>query len=363
MGDLKKPVTQRAVAVDLFCGIGGLTYGLERAGIPVVAGVDIDSTCAGTYNHNTHSRFICDDIRAISAHFIRALYPQDCIKVLVGCAPCQPFSSYSQRYIDNRAHDDKWKLLNSFSRIIEELLPDVISMENVPQLSKETVFENFLNTLKKLDYFISWRIVNAAEYGVPQERKRLVLLASRFGQIKMINPEYAKPHFRTVRQAINELPPIDAGGIDISDPLHRCSKLSEKNILRIRQSIPGGTWEDWDVELKLRCHQKKSGRSYKAVYGRMEWDKPAPTITTQFYGYGNGRFGHPEQDRALSLREGALLQSFPLTYDFLSANGKFNMAQLGEHIGNAVPVLLAEAIGKSITSHIRGLTNEKNINR
>ena len=152
---------------------------------------------------------------------------------------------------------------------------------------------------------------------------------------------------------IRDLPIIEDGVVSENDLLHRTSKLSPLNKLRIKQSIPGGTWADWDEKLKLSCHKKSTGKGYGAVYGRMEWNKPSPTITTQFYGYGNGRFGHPEQDRAISLREGALMQSFPADYKFIDNNNTQTNKQIGIHIGNAVPVELGTAIGRSMKNHIK----------
>lgn len=180
-----------------------------------------------------------------------------------------------------------------------------------------------------------------------------MLLASRLGQIALINPLYNQDNYPTVRDAIGNLPPIDAGEQNEIDPLHRACRLSEINLRRIRSSVPGGTWRDWDESLQLPCHKRKSGRTYPSVYGRMCWDEPSPTITTQFYGYGNGRFGHPEQDRALSLREGAILQSFPPDYIFTDEEHPSNRRDLGIHIGNAVPVELGRAIGISILNHLQ----------
>ena len=157
----------------------------------------------------------------------------------------------------------------------------------------------------------------------------------------------------TVRQAIGGLPPISDGTSNPNDIMHISSRLSSLNKRRIQQSVPGGTWRDWDKELQLDCHKKTSGKSYPSVYGRMVWDEPSPTITTQFYGIGNGRFGHPEQDRALSLREGAILQSFPPDYRFVENEEQLNKRKLGMQIGNAVPVKLAFAIGESIVVNLR----------
>lgn len=345
-------------AVDLFCGIGGLTRGLLDSGINVVAGVDIEKKCKVTYEHNNGVPFITKDIKEFSGEELSSLYPQNTdIHVLAGCAPCQPFSSYSYRYKGSDSTTNKMDLLNYFGRLIESTLPEIVSMENVPQLSKEPIFKDFLKTLRDCNYNVSWHLVYAPSYGVPQNRKRLVLLASHIGKIDIINPQFDKTNYPTVYSAIGALPHLKAGDIDKNDPLHKSARLSEKNLQRIRQSKPGGTWKDWDPKLILECHKKATGNSYRSVYGRMEWDKPSPTITTQFYGYGNGRFGHPEQDRAISLREGALLQTFPLDYQFLvDSSTKYNMRSIATEIGNAVPVKLAYYIGKSIMEVLLGET-------
>lgn len=341
------------VAVDLFCGIGGLTKGLQLSGINVVAGIDIDETCRFAYETNNRSEFINKDISNLAAVEVLDLFPENCIKILVGCAPCQPFSKYTKRYRKSGHTDDKWRLLYAFSRIVSEIEPQIISMENVPELSKEGIFQDFKKALMKMGYFVSWQIANCPDYGVPQNRKRLVLLASRFGEIKLIPPIYTADEYLTVRRAIGDLSYLEDGETDKNDLLHTACKLSQTNKLRIRQSVPGGTWRDWDEALQLKCHKKRSGKTYPSVYGRMCWDEPSPTITTQFYGYGNGRFGHPEQNRALSLREGAILQSFPRDYAFLPPDTPLNRRKLGIHIGNAVPVELGRAIGISIQQHVR----------
>lgn len=340
------------IAIDLFCGIGGLTKGLSLAGVNVVAGYDIDDTCKFAYESNNEARFINKNVENITAEEINEVFQEDNVKIIVGCAPCQPFSRYSLRYRKEGRKDDKWRLLYSFSRIVRECLPDIVSMENVPSLANEKVFLDFVKQLQDLNYYVNWSVVYCPDYGVPQKRKRLVLLASRFGNIQLIAPIYDKNSYRTVRMAIGNLPPILDGEVSDNDILHRASKLSEINKRRIRQSVPGGTWRDWDEELRLKCHGKKSGVSYPSVYGRMNWDEPSPTITTQFYGYGNGRFGHPEQDRAISLREGAILQSFPDDYIFIDEEHNAQKRELGTHIGNAVPVELGRAIGISIQRHL-----------
>ncbi|MBW9173422.1 DNA cytosine methyltransferase [Clostridium estertheticum] len=342
-------------AVDLFCGIGGLTHGVQETGINVIAGIDIDSTCQYAYEKNNNSKFINRGIEEIEGQDINALYPKDCIKILMGCAPCQPFSNYSLRYIKDGRKDNKWKLLYYFLNLIKATKPHIVSMENVPQLTKEVVFKDFISELEKQGYKVSWSIVHCADYGVPQNRNRLVLLASRLGYISITPPLYNEKNYITVADAIGGLEPLKDGDISKYDMLHRTSKLSKMNKKRIKQSVPGGTWRDWNQDLILPCHKKNSGKGYIAVYGRMEWEKPSPTVTTQFYGYGNGRFGHPEQDRALSLREGAILQSFPIDYKFIDADNTQTNKQIGIHIGNAVPVKLGVAIGLSIKEHIKKL--------
>lgn len=337
-------------AIDLFCGIGGLTKGIENAGINVVLGIDSDESCKYAYEKNTNSIFLNKPIESLDLEEIRKYYANADIKVLMGCAPCQPFSNYSLRYNKNGMKDEKWKLLNYFSNIVMKIHPDIVSMENVPQLSKKQIFKDFVTNLRNLGYFVNYKIVNCVNYGVPQKRNRLVLLASKFGEIDLISSTCDEPV--TVKEAIGHLEEISNGECSKNDLLHRSSKLSKINLRRIEQSVPGGTWEDWDDELLLPCHKKGSGKGYKSVYGRMSWDEPSPTITTQFYGYGNGRFGHPTQNRAISLREGAILQSFPENYDFSLEFGEYNMKKIGTHIGNAVPVKLAEAIGQSIINHL-----------
>nr|VFK01035.1 MAG: C-5 cytosine-specific DNA methylase [Candidatus Kentron sp. LFY] len=228
-------------------------------------------------------------------------------------------------------------------------------MENVPRLMKfrsGSVFGDFIRDLEECGYHVWWNVVFCPDYGVPQQRSRLVLLASRHGHIELEAPRHSPDCYITVRKAIGDLPPLEAGNMAAEDPLHCASCLSERNLQRIRYSKPGGTWRDWPQELVTECHRRKTGRGYASVYGRMAWDRPSPTITTQFYGFGNGRFGHPEQDRAISLREGAILQSFPEDYVFTREGEEINFRRIGRLIGNAVPFALARAIARSIRAHL-----------
>jgi DNA (cytosine-5)-methyltransferase 1 len=342
-------MTRSISTVDLFCGAGGLTHGFEQAGLPVKAGYDIDPACKFPYEHNNKAKFILQDVANISGSDLGEHFSTSSINILAGCAPCQPFSSYSRRYNDQQL---KWKLCRDFARLIEECQPDVISMENVLQLKHHSVFDEFINHLKKLNYCFESYEVNCLDYGIPQSRKRLVLLASKFGKINLIPATHHPERYKTVRQTIEHLEPLSAGQASTRDWLHRCSKLSELNQRRIRASQPGGTWRDWPKNLIAECHLKTSGKTYPAVYGRMEWDKPSPTITTQCFGFGNGRFGHPEQDRAISLREAALLQTFPPAYQFVAYDKPVAIDLVGRLIGNAVPVKLGQVIAQSILNHI-----------
>lgn len=343
--------------VDLFCGVGGLTKGLELAGLNVIAGIDFEAACRFAYEHNNNAQFINADISTIASYDILNLFEDGNIKVLAGCAPCQPFSKYTHRYRKDGYKDEKWRLLYSFGRIVSDIEPNIIAMENVPELANTHVFTDFVRGLEQLGYYTHYEIVFCPDYGVPQNRKRLVLLASLLGEIRLIPPTHTPNNYLTVRDAIGALPPINAGEICVNDIMHQSTSLSPINLQRIQNSVQGGTWREWPKELQLKCHKKSSGKSYPSVYGRMNWDEPSPTITTQFYGYGNGRFGHPEQNRALSLREGAILQSFPNDYVFIENPAQINKRQLGIQIGNAVPVELGRAIGISIINHLGGENN------
>lgn len=346
--------------IDLFCGVGGLTHGLKQVGFDVVAGYDIDETCRYAYEENNKALFINQDIRNITANDLNNIYRNVKCKVLVGCAPCQPFSTHSNKLKKLLKHDDRWNLLNEFLRLIKEVLPDIISMENVPQLTKTDIFKEFVNELDRLGYFVKYSVVFCPDYGLPQSRRRLVLLASRYNEIKLLPKQFTKENYKTVKDAIAYLKPIHHGESSQLDPLHKCSSLSNLNYERILASKANGTWRDWDSSLLPNCYKKESGQSFGSVYGRMSWDKPSPTITTQFYSFGTGRFGHPSQNRALSIREGAILQGFPIKYKF-APNGNVSIRTIARHIGNAVPVVLGNVVGESIKIHLRKNLNDNSI--
>lgn len=342
-------------AIDLFCGAGGLTHGLEKAGIKVKLGVDIDPACREPYIANNRSTFLEGDVDSLEASSLSEALAGAKVTLLAGCAPCQPFSTYSRNATRTsgerrgRGGRDDWQLVRRFGELVAELQPDLVTMENVPPLADRPVFQEFLKALD--GYHVDYKVIDVRKIGLPQTRKRLVLVASKLGPIQL--PADDGTPAKTVRKTIGDLPPIKAGETDPNDPLHIASRLSPTNLKRIQASKPGGTWRDWPDELRAACHIKESGSTYPAVYGRMEWDEASPTITTQCFGYGNGRFGHPEQDRAISLREAAMLQGFPKNYRFTAPGQKPSFASIGRLIGNAVPVPLAEFIGRTLVQHLK----------
>jgi DNA (cytosine-5)-methyltransferase 1 len=335
--------------VDLFCGVGGLTHGFFLEDLNVVAGIDLDPSCRYAFESNNNSRFLQRDVKKLKGRDLAPLFANAEIKVLAGCAPCQPFSTYAQRY-ESDGKEGRWGLLYDFARLVKSASIDIVTMENVPSVEKHVVFQDFVKSLRRAGYEVWHEVVDSSKYGVPQVRRRMVLLASRFGPISLIPPTTKTP--KTVERAIGKLTPINAGESAARDRLHVSASLSALNLKRIKASTPGGTWRDWPEELVARCHKAPSGKTYPGVYGRMEWNKPAPTMTTQCFGFGNGRFGHPEQDRAISLREAAILQSFPRSYKFLPNDADVSFTTLGRLIGNAVPVNLGRAIARSIKLHI-----------
>jgi DNA (cytosine-5)-methyltransferase 1 len=361
-------------AVDMFCGAGGLTYGLEQAGISVQRGLDIDRHSAYPYEKNTDSSFRRVDIKPLARdpEPIKQMFPWDAdVEVLAACAPCQPYSTLSHAKKGDTEDHEKWGLLTDFKKIVEYVEPDIVVTENVLQVRHDDTYEQFETALENMGYALNDpenRNVYAPEYGIPQKRKRWVLIASREGQIELPEPIYTdESEYPTVEETIRHLPPIEAGEVHPSNELHRARTLSDLNLERIQHMEPGGDWQLWEERgqehLLADCHTKDSGRSYKAPYSRMRPDEPAPTITTQFYNYGSGRFGHydTEQDRALSLLEGALLQTFPEDYEFYDDFEDVGVKNAGRLIGNAVPPLLAEHIGDAIVEHMGGTVSPSGV--
>ena len=339
--------------VDLFCGVGGLSHGLKQGGLNIIAGFDIDKTCEYAYTHNNGAQFFDTDISKVTKEQVLSLFGDSKIKVLAGCAPCQPFSSYA--FKNKKKDPNKYDLLYQFGRLVEEVQPDIVTMENVPQIasfSLKNVLQDFVDLLENHHYHCSVKVVYCPDYGIPQTRKRLVLLASKFGDIKLISPTHSKDNYVTVKDVIGDLPPLEAGETSDTDPLHRAKSLSPLNMQRIMHTPYGGSWKDWPDELMLECHKSENGSSFGSVYGRMRWEKPAPTMTTQCTGLGNGRFGHPEQNRAITAREAALIQTFPQEYKFFADEEHVSIVKASRYIGNAVPPQLGFVIAQSIIRHI-----------
>ena len=341
----------RGEVVDLFCGIGALSHGLMLSGFNIIAGYDIDARCKYAFEKNNKADFFTRDVAKLTAEEIQSHYTGAGPSVLAGCAPCQPFSTYKRRY----GEDPKWNLVTKFAELAVAVRPDFVTMENVPALLKYKdggVFEEFCDQLESAGYSLKWSVAKCEEFGIPQKRRRLVVVAAKSVIIEPLKPTHTKAP--SVREAIGALREIEAGQADTLDPLHASQSLTEINLRRIRASKPGGTWRDWPEDLRADCHRRPSGKTYSGVYARMTWDNPSPTMTTQCCGYGNGRFGHPEQDRAISLREAAIFQSFPCDYVFLPAEEKPSFSEVGRWIGNAVPVKLAEEIGNLLATYSTG---------
>lgn len=348
------PADSSVSAVDLFCGAGGVTHGLIQAGIRVEAGIDVDHQAEHAYRiNNPGARFLRWDLARKNCRSVARLFRPGAVRLMAGCAPCQPFSKLTNGVETHEA----WDLLDNFARFVRGILPELVMMENVPELAERGagVFRRFVNTLRRCGYRTDWRVVPCEEYGVPQTRRRLVLLGSRIGEISVPEGRCRFPsQFKTVRQAIGSLTPVASGEEDPHDPLHAAVRLTPLNLRRIRATPhDGGTWKHWPQALILPCHRRSTGRSYSSIYGRMWWDRPAPTMTTLCTGLGNGRFGHPEQDRAITLREAALLQTFPRSYEFWPQEGRLNRRAVGRMIGNAVPPKFAKALGDALVWHVR----------
>lgn len=336
--------------VDFFCGAGGMTEGLKQAGVTVVAGVDLDASVGATYeaNHSPGARFIHADVRDCGAADVRAWLPSGTSPddvVLVGCSPCQHWTrlhTQRERSMAGRA------LLVEFGRIVDAYRPGFVVVENVPGLGRQRgtdeVLGPFIAQLIASGFAVCHGVVSAASYGVPQLRKRLLLVATRRAPSLELPPRVgsAAP---TVRQFIgrhNGFASLGPGDGDPSDTLHRAADLSVANRARIAATpVDGGDRSAWrDSALQIPAYQGRDDH-FRNVYGRMFWDQPGPTLTTRFNSLSNGRFGHPEENRAITLREGATLQTFPRSYVFSGS-----MPAVSRQIGNAVPPALAHAVGR-----------------
>ena len=350
-------------AIDLFSGCGGSARGFEDAGFTTLAAIDNDYWSTQTYKRN-HPKTVLlnEDIRYVSGKDLlkKVGLKKGQLSVLLACPPCQGFSSARSNV---SSFDPRNELVFEFVRVAKEMLPKMIAMENVPGLSRgkgKSIFLEAESQLNKIGYKTVHSVLNASDYGVPQNRKRVILLGSRLKNIrlKLPLPTHGKngvgPKI-TIRETISDLPRIANGAKDKTDQMHVSANLSEINLRRIKVTPHnGGGWKDWPDELKLVCHKNGNG-GHGDVYGRMRWDEPSPTMTGGCTAISKGRFGHPKQDRAISLREAARIQSFPDSYVF---EGSFT--SIASQIGNAVPPLLAKAIAESVREM---LSEEKQMKR
>ncbi len=342
----KAESAQPPTAIDCFSGCGGMTEGLKQAGFNVVGAIELDDSAAAVYRLNHPDvRLWQEDIRSVSAQSIRRTLKvrKGGVDLLGGCPPCQGFSALRTKNGGRLVRDKRNDLIYEFERLALALLPKYVMLENVPRLIKDKRCHRFVRSLRNAGYEVFAGVLNVADYGVPQRRRRTVIVASRIG-----TPLLAKrvSRVRTVRQAIGSLATAGTSG----DPLH---DIPEKRSVLVSQriaSIPkdGGDRSSLPAHLVLDCHRASDG--YKDVYGRVAWDEPSPTITTGCFNPSKGRFLHPEDDRALTVREAALLQSFPMSYQFPVELGKVKLSQM---IGNALPPVFIRSHARAILKDVR----------
>lgn len=317
-------------AVDLFAGCGGLTQGLKDAGYNVLAAVEIDQKARATYalNH-PEVRLAGEDIRALSSDQLLNscnLKVGD-LDLLAGCPPCQGFSTIRRLNKPNAARDQRNGLIEDFQRLALELHPRMVMMENVPAIAKYRKFAELVRALKRAGYSVEYNVLDVSDFGVPQRRKRLILVGNRVGPARLAEKSLKR---LTVRDAISELGDAGMSG----DDLHDVPARRSQHVQALIELIPkdGGSRHSLPPEMQLACHKGKS--CFNDVYGRMKWDDVAPTITSGCVNPSKGRFIHPELNRAITLREAAILQGFPQSYKFDLAHGKEAISLM---IGNALP--------------------------
>ena len=342
---------------DFFSGCGGTSLGFKQAGIKHALAIDSNVDAIRTFQKNFPSIPVINElIETIDSQRIEAYYDNKSeIKLFCGCAPCQPFTKQKTNTNKEASEDNRRGLLAYFSAIVHECLPELVFVENVPGIQKISVedggpFSEFVEQLEQDEYNVDYGIIAAKDYGVPQVRRRLVLVASRIGPISILSPTHGPDSLKshvTVRDAIYNLPSVEQGTEHSNKrkyPNHRAAGLSPLNMKRIRRTGVNGR-KDWPESLLPNCYKKKAnGNRYNGhsdCYTRLAWDKPAPGLTTRCISYSNGRYGHPEQDRAITVREAARLQGFPDDFVF---TGSLNA--MARQVGNAVPVQLATSCGK-----------------
>lgn len=332
-------------AFDVFSGCGGLTLGLKQAGFHVIGAVEIDPSAVDTYllNHQEVKTWTTDVRELPVSDVMQELQLQPGqLDLLAGCPPCEGFSTLRTLNGSKTVEDEKNDLVFEFFRFVKELEPKTIMMENVPGLAKDERFLRFVEDLGQLGYHCKYDVLNAAHYEVPQRRRRLILLASLFGPLDFAPKSRLR---RTVRDVVGSLPSSGNSG----DPLHDFPEKRSDRVKNLIRMIPkdGGSRTDLPQENQLKCHKRCDG--FKDVYGRMGWDDVAPTITTGCFNPSKGRFLHPSEDRAITMREAALLQTFTPTYKFQTAIGKLGIAR---QIGNALPPEFIRRHAAEVFAHL-----------
>lgn len=342
-------------AVDFFCSGGGMSCGMQQAGIEVIAGIDFDITCKETYEANIKgSQFLHKDVFELKEKELEKtlrLKRNDDNLLLIGCSPCQFWSIIKT---DKSKSTKSKDLLKEFRRFVEYFNPGYVVVENVPGVLRrkgESGLDEFIVWLEANNYNVHAEVHEVSNYGVPQHRRRFTLIANRVSNVEL-KPLLKLGKKLTVRDVIGEVngfPRVTPGNRDSSQFLHTVAGLNKLNLERLAVTPKdGGTRMSYvfDKKLAVPCHYGKVD-GFKDIYGRMWWDRPAPTITTKFFSISNGRFVHPEEDRAISLREGAVLQSFPKSYIFKTKS----ISDTARMIGNAVPPTYAKAVGEAIVNN------------
>jgi len=342
----------RYTCIDSFSGAGGLSLGLKNAGFDTILSFDIDDKCIKTIRQNQkyfcHSSLVSDISDMLNGKMLQLCnLKKGELFLLAGGPPCQGFS------IQRRGEDtdDRNDLVLKYGQLVQEVYPCFFVMENVSGITGKRgkkILTHLVENMRNIGYTVHMKMLDAQEYGVPQRRKRIILIGERNDMGSDYEFPAASPERRTVRDTIGFLPEPPEGGKDHPDILlHRRDKLSSLNILRLKALKQGEGRDSLPPELLAECHKIDSSViGYRNVYGRMVWDEVAPTITARFDSFTRGKFGHPEQLRSISLREGAMLQTFP--QDFMFVGTKVEVAR---QIGNAVPPILGEKIGRSIIEY------------
>ncbi len=332
-------------AIDLFSGCGGMTVGLHRAGFSVIGAIELDDLAARTYEANHPSVHLWhDDIRDVSGRSIkrRLGLKKGELDLLAGCPPCQGFSRLRTLNGTIRIKDPRNDLVFEFLRLVDELRPKTVMMENVPGLARDRRLTHFLNELGELGYRCKHDVLDVALYGVPQRRERLIVLCGLAEEIRFCRTARKE---LTVRDAFRGLPTAGRSG----DPAHDVSDQRSSRIVEMIRRIPsnGGSREDLPAKYRLACHERCDG--FHDVYGRMKWNEVSPTITSGFVNPSKGRFLHPRAHRTITVREAALLQSFPRSYWFPMEAGKYPVAEM---IGNAIPPEFIRRQARGIADHL-----------